>query len=237
MKTNCKATGRTFFPVFQSALIVVLASLASSGVAAQASGCDCSCASYDRLQQVMEEYEEQDASGGARSIPPELMQMGMCAGQCAMQWAQCENPDIDMGAMQEAQQRALQRAQQDGNAYSGDAAIARERAINEQSIGETEKNLQSDADTIPREQLTGDYLEGTWCSVYGGQETTQWEFTDSGDYRIGVPAGRGYAMQPNVNDLAHFRNRFETLLERQPDTFTTEHTHGRKNVYTRGACR
>ena len=208
---------------------------------AQASGCDCSCESYTKLRQIMEEFEAQQDSEMPQRVPPEMMQMSMCAGQCAMQWAQCENPDVDFSGMQESQKRALQQAlqqpRQGGGDYSGDNAIARERAINERSIGETEKNLQADANTLPKNQLSGDYLKGTWCSVYGGQETTQWEFTETGDYRIGVPAGRGYAMQPGVNDLGHFKNRFETLLERDSDTFTTLHEHGRKNVYSRGACR
>ena len=204
--------------------------------AALAQQCDCSCESYDRLQQVMEEYERREDAGEARSIPPEMMQMAMCAGQCAMKWAQCENPDVDLSGMEEAQKRALQRSQQGRSDYSGDAAIARERAIHERSIGETEKNLDETKAGLPKERLTGDYLEGMWCSVYGGQETTQWVFTDDGEYRIGVPAGRGYAMQREVRNLADFRDRFETLLEVEPDSFTTRHEHGRKNVFTRGPC-
>lgn len=221
--------------LFFSIVLLLAASIAGP---ASAQNCDCSCDSYKRLQQVMEEYDQQQDSGDARSVPPELMQMGMCAGQCAMKWAQCENPDMDLSGMQQAQQRALQRAQQQqgGSDYSGDAAIARERAIHERSIGETEKNLDEEKTGLPKDQLDGDYLEGIWCSVYGGQETTQWEFTADGDYRIGVPAGRGFAMQPEVRDLENFHGRFETLLERQRDTFTTQHRHGRKNVFTRGPC-
>ncbi|MGK7294198.1 MAG: hypothetical protein ACNS61_00045 [Candidatus Wenzhouxiangella sp. M2_3B_020] len=220
--------------LLQCAVLLLVATIA---MPASAQNCDCSCESYKRLQQVMEEYEQQQDSGDARSVPPELMQMGMCAGQCAMKWAQCENPDMDLSGMQQAQQRALERAEQQGGSdYSGDDAIARERAIHERSIGETEKNLDKAKAGLPKDQLSGDYLEGIWCSVYGGQETTQWEFTGDGDYRIGVPAGRGFAMQPDVRDLDNFHGRFETLLERQRDTFTTQHRHGRKNVFTRGPC-
>lgn len=202
---------------------------------AQASGCDCSCDSYTKLRQIMEELETQQDSETPRRIPPEMMQMSMCAGQCAMKWAQCENPNMDLSHMEEAQKRALERQQQGRNSYSGESAIARERAINERSIGETEKNMQ-ERGGLAKSRLKAEYLEGTWCSVYGGQETTQWEFTDGGSYRIGVPAGRGYAMQPEVHDLGHFHGRFETLIEQQPDTFTTERRHGRKNVFTRGPC-
>lgn len=216
---------------------------------AAAQECDCSCERYDKLRQVMQQYEQQyeqqsqqqEKAGDARGIPPEMMQMGMCAGQCAMAWAQCENPDMDLSGMAQAQQQAQQGRQQTDDEYSGDHAIARERAINQRriqrQIGETEKNLQGNSNTLPKDQLTGDYLNGMWCSVYGGQETTQWAFTEDGDYRIGVPAGGDFAMQPKVRDLSHFRDRFEVLLERQPDTFTTLHRHGRKNVFTRGACR
>lgn len=199
---------------------------------AQTSDCDCSCESYTRLMQVVETYEKRQKSGEPQGIPPEMMQMGICGGQCAMQWARCQNPDADLSGME----KALQQSQQGGRDHSGDDAIARERAINERSIGETEKNLEADATYLPAERLNGDYLDGTWCSVYGGQETTQWEFTGEGEYRLGIPAGRGYAMQPEIRDLEHFRDRFEHLIEQQRNTFTTEHRHGRKNVFTRGPC-
>lgn len=90
---------------------------------------------------------------------------------------------------------------------------------------------------LPKEQLAPDYLEGTWCSVYGGQETTEWLFHADGSYQIGVPAGGDYAIQPNVQSLEQFRNRFERLIEFNPNTFTTLHQHGRKNVFERGDCR
>lgn len=224
---------KTFPRRCSATTIVSLLILCAWITGAHAQECDCSCESYVELRQVMEEFEARGNGGQTRSIPPELMQMSMCAGQCTMPWAQCENPDIDLDRMRAAQQRAQQ---QGGSHYSGDEAIARERAIHERSIGETEKNLEKEAAGLPKEQLGGDYLEGTWCSVYGGQETTQWEFAGDGDYRIGVPAGRGYAMQPDVRDLEHFHGGFETLLERQHGTFTTQDRHGRKNVFTRGPC-
>lgn len=217
-------------------LIGSMTCLASTPAIAQTSGCDCSCASYTKLRQIMEEFEARQDSETPQSIPPEMMQMSMCAGQCAMKWAQCENPDVDFSGMQEAQKRALQRSQQGGGDYSGNDAIARERAINERSIGETEKNLQPDTAGLPQDRLTTAYLRGMWCSVYGGQEKAQWRFDDNGSYEIGLPAGRGWAMQKSGDSIDEFRDRFEKLVEFQADTFTTEHRHGRKNVFTRGPC-
>lgn len=225
--------GRTAATVAATTLLAWIAGFAISPAVAQSSGCDCSCGAYTKLMQTVKEFEEQQDSATPQSIPPEMMQMSMCAGQCAMKWAQCQNPDLDMSGMQAAQQRA---PQSDGG-YSGDDAIARERAIHERAIGETEKNSPSKAAGLSKDQLTGDYLQGTWCSVYGGQETTQWQFDANGGYRIGVPAGRGYAMQPQVKGLDHFKGRFETLLEQDRNAFTTVHEHGRKNVFTRGACK
>lgn len=214
----------------------LITSPASTPAVAQTSGCDCSCASYTKLRQIMEEFEARQDSETPQSIPPEMMQMSMCAGQCAMKWAQCENPNVDFGGMQEAQKRALQPSRQGGSDYSGNDAIARERAINERRIGETEKNLEADAAGLPAERLTDDYLEGTWCSVYGGQEKAQWHFDSSGSYEIGLPAGNGWAMQKSGDSIDEFQDRFEKLIDFQRDSFTTEHRHGRKNVFTRGPC-
>lgn len=212
-------------------LAFMLITLAASHAAAQSSECSCSCESYTKLMQVAEEFKAQQESGKAQSIPPELMQMSMCSGQCAMKWAQCQNPDLDLGEIQ----RAQDAAQLERNEHSGDA-IARERAINERSIGETEKNLQTDKTSLPRDRLTTAYLKGMWCSVYGGQEKAQWRFDGSGSYEVGLPAGNGWAMQKSGDSIGEFQERFEKLIDFQADTFTTEHRHGRKNVFTRGAC-
>lgn len=217
-------------------LTVLMAILASAPAIAQTSSCDCSCESYTKLMAIMEEFQDRQDSGTPQGIPPEIMQMSMCAGNCAMKWAQCQNPDLDLSGMQEAQKRALQRSQQSGSEYSGDDAIARERAINEQSIGETEKNLEPDSTALPKDRLTTAYLHGMWCSVYGGQEKAQWRFDTSGSYEIGLSAGRGWAMQKSGDNIGEFRDRFEKLVEFDADAFTTEHRHGRKNVFTRGPC-
>lgn len=89
---------------------------------------------------------------------------------------------------------------------------------------------------LSKDQLNPAYLQGIWCSVYGGQETTEWLFHEDGSYQIGVPAGGGYALQPDVRTLQQFHDRFEQLTELEPDTFTTLHKHGRKNVFKRGSC-
>jgi hypothetical protein len=232
-----KSFPTAFRPVRRNArpLVVLLVFSAMLPVPLGAQDCDCSCESYQQLRQVAEQYQQNRDAGNARSVPPELMQMSMCAGQCAMQWAQCENPDMDMGAMQRAQERAMERARQ-GGAYTGDAASDGEPAMQERAIGETEKNMRADAG-LPKERLTNDYLEGTWCSVYGGQEVTQWRFHADGRYEIGVAAGRGWQMHNSGDSIGEYHERFDKLVEFEPDAFTTEHRGGRKNVFTRGPCR
>lgn len=105
---------------------------------------------------------------------------------------------------------------------------------------------QSDAPSVPgaedltgeplQDDLTADYLSGTWCSVYGGQEVTQWEFEPNGDHRIGFPSGSRMAMRAEIHPVESFHERYETLIDRDANTFTTRHKHGRDNVFTRGAC-
>lgn len=197
------------------AVLALVVLVSAAGVSAQ--DCDCSCEGYAGMMAAVEEFRKQQDAGTSPGIPPEMMQMSQCAGQCAMAWAQCANPDLDVEAMQRGMQGA-----EDGSATRRGTSPA-------EPPGESESGL-------PKSRLSGDYLEGTWCSVYGGQETTQWVFTDAGDYRLGVPAGNGYALQPEVRDLEHFKRRFERLVEHQSETFTTMHVHGRKNVFTRGPC-
>lgn len=222
--------GRTAAAVVATTLLAWISGFAISPAVAQSSECDCSCGAYTKLMQTVKEFEDQQDSDTPQSIPPEMMQMSMCAGQCAMKWAQCQNPDLDMSSMQDAQKRAMQAHDRD----SGEDAIARERGIHERAIGETEKNAE--ATGLSKDQLTGDYLQGTWCSVYGGQERTQWNFQRDGGYQIGMPAGDGWAMQRGGDNLDHYRDRFEKLIAMDDDSFVTEHRHGRKNVFQRGAC-
>ena len=232
---DVSATRRLRAPMLGTA-VLAFTMLAASPATAQ--DCDCACESYAALKAAVEKYQQQQQqdAGGRANIPPEMMQMSQCAGQCAMAWAQCENPDMDMEAMQAAQKRALQQAQQGSSGYSGDDAIARERAINERRVGETEKDLQPDEPALPKERLTAEYLEGMWCSVYGGQETTQYRFHSNGSVEAGMPAGRGWQWHPIGDSIAEYHDRFEKLVEFGPDAFTTEHEHGRKSVFTRGPC-
>lgn len=181
----------------------------------QSADCDCSCEAYQRLLNYAEKARAAAESGGQPKFPAELMTMQQCAGNCAMQWAQCSSPDTDFSAM-------------------NDRAAAANRAARER-----EPEPEPDPG-IPRDRLTADYLAGIWCSVYGGQETTQWQFDDQGNYRIGVPAGQGYAMQPQTRSLEEFQGRFDRLVVMESDGFTTEHQAGRlarNNVFTRGPCR
>jgi len=56
---------------------------------AAAQDCDCSCEGFAGVRQRMQELEDAVQSGGAAAMTPELQQLAACAGQCAMQWAQC----------------------------------------------------------------------------------------------------------------------------------------------------
>ncbi|MGD8808704.1 MAG: hypothetical protein PVG24_03810, partial [Gammaproteobacteria bacterium] len=139
-------------------------------------------------------------------------QMSMCAGQCVRSWSQCADPNAA---------DIFDRAE---------SVTAQQRASQE----------ESNDPGLPKEQLTPSYLEGTWCSVYGGQEVTQWRFQADGSYQVGMPAGNGFTFAGiDPRSLENFRDRFDRLVEFEPDTFTTEHVNqrvSRENVFTRGAC-
>jgi len=51
--------------------------------------CDCSCDTFTQFRSRMQELDDAAESGGAVTMTPELQQAAACAGQCAMQWAQC----------------------------------------------------------------------------------------------------------------------------------------------------
>lgn len=194
-----------------------------------AQDCDCSCENYHSLLEMAEQQKDQEQ--GRPAMTPEMMQMAQCAGTCATAWAQCDNPEMDVRRMQEARERASQ--------YSGQNAIEQERAREAERRREAEE--QTDPG-LPKKQLTAEYLHGEWCSVYGGQEVTQWRFSNHGAYEIGMPAGRGWAMHPGGDSITEFHERFDRLVAFEPDTFTTERLFGRdgrnsrKNVFTRGSC-
>lgn len=215
-------------------LLAVAPMLASTPAGAQ--NCTCTCEQYDTLQSAIEDMRrasEQDSPG---RMPPEVMQLSMCAGQCAMRWAQCADPSITDEDIER-----VERMQQQMN--SPEARAARERAMQdamrhrEEREAERQRRAQAEADPgLPKDRLTAGYLQGMWCSVYGGQERTQWRFHADGSYEVGLPAGRGWAMQPSGDDLGEFRGRFEKLISVDGDGFVTEHRHGRQNVFTRGPC-
>jgi len=52
--------------------------------------CDCSCEVFTAFKSRMQQMGEAVKSGeSAVAMTPELQQAAACAGQCAMQWAQC----------------------------------------------------------------------------------------------------------------------------------------------------
>lgn len=95
---------------------------------------------------------------------------------------------------------------------------------------------EEQVEALSKDLLTPRYLQGTWCGIYGGQEPTEYRFNADGSYQIGIPAGGGFALQPGVQDLEHFRNRIGVLLEFEADTFTSQGEHGRKFEFERRAC-
>ncbi|MDZ7842401.1 MAG: hypothetical protein U5R46_16500 [Gammaproteobacteria bacterium] len=59
---------------------------------AAAQDCDCSCEVFASFRERMQEFSDAAGSGEAVVMPPELQQVAVCGGQCAMQWAQCGSP-------------------------------------------------------------------------------------------------------------------------------------------------
>ncbi|HSH40603.1 MAG TPA: hypothetical protein VK973_00560 [Arenicellales bacterium] len=68
---------------------------------ASSQDCDCSCEGFAGIRDRMRELEDAVQSGGAAAMTPELQQLAACAGQCAMQWAQCER-DAASGSRNDA---------------------------------------------------------------------------------------------------------------------------------------
>lgn len=200
---------RTMNPI----LTAVAALLAVAAGTSAAQDCDCDCERYAELMAAVEDYKTRQDAGEPGSVPPELMQMSRCAGQCAMEWAQCANPDLDVERMKQARERMEARS----------AAAATEPAAD-------------DDPGLPKDRLTADYLEGMWCSVYNELERAQWRFHADGSYEVGLAAGRGWQMQKSGDSIAEFHERFEALAEMSADAFTTDHGNDRMNVFKRGPC-
>lgn len=95
---------------------------------------------------------------------------------------------------------------------------------------------EQQVEALSKDLLTPQYLQGTWCGLYGGQEPTEYRFNADGDYQIGVPAGGGFALQPEVQSLEHFRDRIGVLIEFDANTFTSQGEHGRRYEFERRAC-
>lgn len=198
-------------------LVVMAAGLATTGQAAE---CDCSCDGYAELRQVTQDARAAAGSDGRATMPADAIRATQCLSICGPQWSQCSKvggdttrPDTAAGRGNDAATNAADK--RDPHATTGPGKAPRE---------------------LSRDRLTTDYLAGTWCSVYGGQEVTQWQFQPNGDHRIGFPAGGGMAMRPELQRIEAFHQRYEALLELEPDSFTTRYKHGRYNVFTRGPC-
>ncbi|NBB92826.1 MAG: hypothetical protein GVY32_06645 [Gammaproteobacteria bacterium] len=91
--------------------------LIAPGAAAQA--CDCSCRAFAEMRSTMEALQSR-AEAGERVMPPtELQQLAACAGECAMEWGQCQRstpdaPAADAGRKNHAEgERELQAADPD----------------------------------------------------------------------------------------------------------------------------
>jgi len=172
--------------------------------------CDCSCEAYTRMIELSEEVGAAAESGNFTKVPAELQELSACAGECARQWAQCATPAAE-DIFRKADSASEQQANPEEQEGSG----------------------------LPKDQLTPAYLEGIWCSVYGGQEVTQWHFYEDGSYQVGFPAGQGFTFAGiGPKSLANFRGRYPNLVEHGANTFTVQDSGGasRKNIFTRGEC-
>jgi hypothetical protein len=216
-------------------MTLMIAASAAPPLRAQ-QACDCSCEAYGEMLQLAEKARAAAESGNFADIPAGAAEMGRCAAQCATQWAQCANPGA---APRPAPGRFAPNAAADTPGPSAPNAAGSAESVQRLLQQNRQQQEQAGDPGLPKARLTTDYLEGMWCSVYGGQETTQWRFDEQGRYEIGIPAGGGFAMQGDLKSLDNFREGFDRLIELESDTFTTEDRAGRtarKNVFTRGPC-
>lgn len=84
------------------------------------------------------------------------------------------------------------------------------------------------------DRLTGAYLEGEWCALYGGQERSQYVFDGDGSYRAG-PASFDYRLV-SEGSIDRLLQDFE-VVSVEPDRFVLNRRGvTRRNVFDRGRC-
>jgi len=84
----------------RAAAVLALAATTGPGPSqdAAAQDCDCSCDSYAGLKASLEKMNQAAESGEMPVMTPELQKAAVCAGQCAMQWANCGDAAGGAGA-------------------------------------------------------------------------------------------------------------------------------------------
>lgn len=106
--------------------------------------CDCSCEVFTAFKSRMQEMGEAVKSGeSAAAMTPELQQAAACAGQCAMQWAQCKRGDTAGTAS--APEGGMNTETDSASATSDEAPAATEsrtQADKEYTLGEPRDDLE-----------------------------------------------------------------------------------------------
>lgn len=78
--------------ILAGAAIVLSLSFPANTQAQEEGECDCSCQAYNRLQAAMKEMQERGQDGEPVMPTPAVRRMAACAGECAMEWSQCQTP-------------------------------------------------------------------------------------------------------------------------------------------------
>jgi hypothetical protein len=109
--------------------------------------------------------------------------------------------------------------------------------IQAQLGGASNDDADAKPESLPKEQLTREYLEGWWCALTKRYEPkTPVLFAADGSHRIGQPAGDKYGMYRSGDELKDFHRQFERLISKKPKRFVVVDRHGHETVYERGRC-
>jgi hypothetical protein len=93
--------------------------------------------------------------------------------------------------------------------------------------------------SLPKTDLTIDYLAGEWCSrgTKNTQEVAPHVFARDGSYKIGIAAGNGFTLVDGGDSIETFRANYDRLISKEPDRFVVGDRGRYEYTFTRESCR
>lgn len=97
----------------------------------------------------------------------------------------------------------------------------------------------SAAASLPKTDLTIDYLAGEWCSrgTKNTQEVAPHVFAKDGSYKVGIAAGNGFTLVDGGDSIEAFRANYDRLISKEPNRFVLGDRGRYEYTFTRESCR